>query len=87
MERIAFSSDAEKDPLSQKGPMDRGDHPVPSTLQDLLASVKEEELRRWVKDLSGPRHGQSNPEKLEEKGNLFFLALVTRALIVSAAAF
>lgn len=36
----------------------------------LLESVKEADLRRWVERLSILRHGQMNPEALEETGRI-----------------
>ncbi|MFQ5914921.1 MAG: M28 family peptidase [Nitrospinota bacterium] len=37
-------------------------------LQEFLAQVQEEDLRRWVAEFSGLRHGQLNSQALEEKG-------------------
>lgn len=36
--------------------------------QELSARVQEEDLRRWVAEFSGLRHGRLNPEALEETG-------------------
>jgi len=38
------------------------------TVKALSARVREEDLRRWVAEFSGFRHGRLNPEALEETG-------------------
>lgn len=44
--------------------------PVSPSPAELLARVREEDLRKWVAEFSGLRHGQLDPEALEEKGEL-----------------
>ncbi len=39
---------------------------------DLLDGIHEQDLRRWVAEFSGLRHGQLNPNELQEKGELLF---------------
>ncbi len=39
-----------------------------ASFQSVRDQVREEDLRRWVSEFSGLRHGQLNPEALEEKG-------------------
>ena len=43
----------------------------------LLESVKEADLHRWVERLSILRHGQMNPEALEETGATLVFATTT----------
>jgi Zn-dependent M28 family amino/carboxypeptidase len=50
------------------------------SFQLLQEQVREEDLRRWVLEFSGLRHGQLNPDALEEKGERLLEQLQTFGL-------